>query len=86
MQAGWWTPKQVGEYAQVGTAVVYREIAAGRLKCVRIGGRRDIRVKGPDAVDAWLAGWWRGEGEPSAAPHDDAARARSLPRDAAKAG
>lgn len=83
IEPGWWTVKQCAEYAQVGTGVVYRECAANRLKCVRVGGRRDIRIKGPESVDAWLAGGWRGDGEP-AEPRDDAPRTtRAFPRDAA---
>lgn len=86
MKPGWWTVKESADYARVGTAVIYRECSEGRLKHGRIGGRRDIRIKGPDAVDAWLAERWRSDPEPSAAPQDTPALARSFPRDTAKAG
>lgn len=49
----WLTVLQAAAYAQVGTAVIYGEVKAGRLKSVRIAGRRDLRIK-REYIDAWL--------------------------------
>jgi hypothetical protein len=42
-----------------GKKLIYREIAAGRLRAARVGGRRDLRLLA-EWCDEWLI---------SAAPH-----------------
>lgn len=49
----WLTVEQARRIAQVGPKLLYREIAAGRLRAARIGGRRELRVR-RDWIDAWL--------------------------------
>ena len=39
----WLTAKQAANRAQVGQKLIYREVRAGRLRCARVGGRRDLR-------------------------------------------
>ena len=45
----WRTVKQAAARAQVGQKTIYREIAAGRIRHARIGGRREIRLR-----DEWI--------------------------------
>ena len=40
-------------YAQVSESTLLREIRAGRLRAVFVGGRRAIRIK-REWIDAWL--------------------------------
>lgn len=49
----WWTITQGALYVQCGEKLLYREVRAGRLKAIRIGGRRDIRTR-REWCDAWL--------------------------------
>ena len=49
----WFTVEQAAARAQVGKRVVYREVAAGRLRAARVGGRRELRIR-PEWVDRWL--------------------------------
>jgi excisionase family DNA binding protein len=49
----WLTVPEAAQRARVGVKLVYREVAAGRLRAARVGGRRDLRFR-PDWVDAWL--------------------------------
>ncbi len=49
----WLTPKQAAARAQVGVKTVYREVAAGRLKAARVGGRRELRLRA-EWIDEWL--------------------------------
>lgn len=51
--AAWLTVKGACERAHVGTKLIYREVAAGRLKAARVGGRRDLRFR-PEWIDQWL--------------------------------
>lgn len=55
----WKTVKQAADRVQVGPKLIYREIAAGRLRAARVGGRREYRT-----TDAWIDDWL----EASAAP------------------
>ncbi len=49
----WLIPDAAAREASVGKRTIYREIAAGRLKAARIGGRREIRIH-RDWLHAWL--------------------------------
>jgi excisionase family DNA binding protein len=49
----WRTVKQACAIAQCGPKQLYREIAAGRLRAARIGGRRDLRIH-RRWIDQWL--------------------------------
>lgn len=53
-ESPWLTAAEAARRARCGVKVVYREVAAGRLRAARIGGRRDIRVLAA-WVDDWLA-------------------------------
>jgi excisionase family DNA binding protein len=49
----WMTVAMAAAYARVGSKLLRREIAAGRLRAARIGGRRDIRILS-EWIDQWL--------------------------------
>ncbi len=49
----WLTGREAAQRARVGVKLIYREVAAGRLRAARVGGRRDLRFL-PSWVDAWL--------------------------------
>ena len=49
----WLIPKQAAARAQVGIKTIYREVAAGRLKAARVGGRRELRLRA-EWIDEWL--------------------------------
>lgn len=49
----WLTVREACPVAKVGPKTVYREIAAGRLRAARIGGRRDLRIH-RRWIDEWL--------------------------------
>jgi excisionase family DNA binding protein len=51
----WLTAEGAAAYAQCGVKLVYREIAAGRLRAARVGGRRDLRLLA-SWIDDWLIG------------------------------
>jgi excisionase family DNA binding protein len=53
MRTPWLTAREAAERAKVGTKVIYTEVAGGRLRAARVGGRRDLRFR-PEWVDAWL--------------------------------
>lgn len=55
----WMTTREGAAWARVGVKLIYREIAAKRLRHARVGGRRDIRLKAE-----WISQWL----EASAAP------------------
>lgn len=63
----WMTAQEAADYARVHVSVIYREVKAGRLRAVRIGGRRDLRFR-----DVYLDDWL----EASITPVDVAAHAR----------
>ena len=41
----WWNVEQGAAYLQISVTTFFRECRAGRIKCARVGGRRNIRVK-----------------------------------------
>jgi excisionase family DNA binding protein len=49
----WLTVKQAAQRAQCGSKTLYREVQAGRLRAVRVGGRRSLRFRA-EWVDRWL--------------------------------
>lgn len=49
----WMKVRQAADRARCGSKLLYREVKAGRLKAVRIGGRRELRFR-PEYIDAWL--------------------------------
>ena len=49
----WLTVEQAAARAQVGKRLIYREVAAGRLRAAKIGGRRELRFR-ESFVDEWL--------------------------------
>jgi excisionase family DNA binding protein len=46
-------PAEAAARARVGVKVIYREVAAGRLRAARVGGRRELRLRA-EHVDTWL--------------------------------
>lgn len=49
----WLTVAEGAARARVGRKLVYREVNAGRLRAVRVGGGRSLRFR-PEWIDAWL--------------------------------
>jgi excisionase family DNA binding protein len=49
----WLTLKEGAAYARTGTRIVYQAIRAGQLRAVRVGGRRELRIK-REWIDAFL--------------------------------
>ena len=49
----WITVNEAAKRARCGVKLIYREVRAGRLKAVRVGGRRELRLRA-DWIDAWL--------------------------------
>lgn len=58
----WLTVREAARYVQCGERLIYREVAAKRLRAARLGGRRDLRLRVED-IDSWL--------ESSAAPVEE---------------
>ena len=54
LSSPWLTVKEAADRARCGVKTVYREVAAGRLKAARIGGRRELRFLAA-WVDQWLS-------------------------------
>jgi excisionase family DNA binding protein len=52
-QTPWLTVDEAADRARCGIKLIYREVAALRLRAVRLGGRRELRLL-PDWIDAWL--------------------------------
>ena len=48
----WLTIREAAPYAKCGVKVLYRAISSGQLKAVRLGGRRELRLR-----REWLDGW-----------------------------
>jgi excisionase family DNA binding protein len=48
----WLRVGEAAAYARCGRKLIYREIAAGRLRAARVGGRREIRTR-----REWLDHW-----------------------------
>lgn len=51
----WLKSAEAAKYARCGVKALYREVAAGRLRAARLGGRRALLFKA-EWVDAWLEG------------------------------
>ena len=51
----WLTVVEAAERARCGPKLIYREVAAGRLRAARVGGRRELRLL-TVWVDEWLLG------------------------------
>jgi excisionase family DNA binding protein len=49
----WLTVNEAADRARCGPRLIYRAVAAGRLRAVRLGGRRELRVLA-EWLDAWL--------------------------------
>lgn len=49
----WLTAQEAAARALVGVNLIYREVAAGRLRAARVGGRRDLRFR-TEWIDQWL--------------------------------
>ena len=49
----WLDVNEAAQYARCGVKTLYKEIARGRLRAARIGGRREIRVL-REWLDTWL--------------------------------
>ncbi len=49
----WITVDEAASRARCGIKLIYREVRAGRLKAVRVGGRRELRLR-PEWIDRWL--------------------------------
>jgi excisionase family DNA binding protein len=49
----WLTVRQAAQRAQCGIKTIYREVAAGRLRAAKVGGRRELRIR-VEWVDEWL--------------------------------
>ena len=51
----WLTARQAAKRLQSGVKLVYHEVASGRLRAAKIGGKRAIRIKA-EWVDAYREG------------------------------
>ncbi len=72
----WLTVAEAAQRARCGTKLIYREVNAGRLQAVRVGGRREIRLRAA-WLDDWLLAGLVGQQPPTtipAEPHDAAAK------------
>lgn len=49
----WLSVEQAAARAQVGKRTIYNEVAAGRLRAARVGGRRKLRFRA-EWIDQWL--------------------------------
>jgi excisionase family DNA binding protein len=49
----WLTVAEAAEWARCGVKLIYREVAAKRLRAARVGGRLELRLL-RDWVDEWL--------------------------------
>jgi excisionase family DNA binding protein len=49
----WLTGDEAASRAQCGGNLRYREVLAGRLRAVKVGGRRSLRFRA-EWIDAWL--------------------------------
>ena len=48
----WLTVREAAAHARCGVKTLYREVAAGRLRAARVGGRRALRFRA-----AWIDTW-----------------------------
>jgi excisionase family DNA binding protein len=58
-ESPWLTVKEACAVAKVGIKLIYREVAAGRLRAARIGSRRDIRIH-----REWIHSWLEASAKP----------------------
>jgi excisionase family DNA binding protein len=49
----WITVGEAATRARCGVKLIYREVRAGRLQAVRVGGRRELRLRA-EWIDTWL--------------------------------
>lgn len=49
----WMTAAEAAAYAKRGRRFILREIAAGRLRAARVGGRREILTRA-EWIDQWI--------------------------------
>jgi len=49
----WLRIGEATQYAKCGRKLLYRAVAAGRLRAARVGGRREIRTR-REWLDEWL--------------------------------
>lgn len=59
----WLTLKQASAYARRGSRFLRREIAVGRLRAARIGGRGEILTRAE-----WLDSWIEAQADPVLVP------------------
>lgn len=50
----WLTRRDAAEHARLSEATIGREARRGRLRCVKVGGRRVLRFR-REWIDEWLA-------------------------------
>jgi excisionase family DNA binding protein len=53
MTTPWLRIGEAAQYAKCGRKLLYRAVAAGRLRAARVGGRREIRTR-REWLDEWL--------------------------------
>lgn len=56
----WLRVSEAATYARCGKRVLYRAVVARQLKAVRLGGRRELRLR-VEWVDSWLESLTREE-------------------------
>lgn len=49
----WLTVREAASRARCGPKLLYREVAAGRLRAATLGGRRALRFK-REWIDVWI--------------------------------
>jgi excisionase family DNA binding protein len=49
----WLTVREGAARAKCGVKLIYREVAAGRLRAAHVGGRRELRLLA-EWIDEWL--------------------------------
>lgn len=54
----WLKIADAAKRAQCGEATIRREVRAGRLRAVKVGGRRSLRFR-VESIDEWLQGGTR---------------------------
>ncbi len=72
----WLTVGEAAQHARCGVKLIYREVKAGRLQVVRLGGRREIRLRAA-WIDDWLLATIPAQRPPDTIPaqsHDAAAK------------
>lgn len=49
----WLTVHDAASRVRCGEKIIYREVAAGRLRAVKVGGRKSLRFRA-EWIDGWL--------------------------------